>query len=224
MNINKSQESIREKINRENLIDQLKSDGWLYTPRVIKVFSTIPRHTFTDPAFRHRAYKDCRLPIGCEQTLSKPSTVAAMTELLEVKADHRVLEIGAGSGYQSAILASLSKKVYSVERHPQLVKTARKNLARAGFPTVRVEIGDGSQGWPEAAPFDRILFTAGSPVVPEDVCYQLVNTGILVVPVGPRHKQKLLKIVRTNTENDVIFDITYHGDCEFVDLIGKNGW
>ncbi|MCD4655756.1 protein-L-isoaspartate(D-aspartate) O-methyltransferase [bacterium] len=224
MNKNQFQENLREKINREQMVNQLMSSGCLYSQRISKVFASIPRHAFTDTAFRHRAYTDNRLPIGCEQTLSKPSTVAIMTELLDVKPHHRVLEIGAGSGYQSAILAALSKKVYSIERHLQLVQLARSNLAAIGYATVRVEIGDGSQGWPDAAPFDRILFTAGSPSIPEDVCYQLVNTGVMVIPVGPRHKQEMIRIVRSDTEDDVVFDVSYHGDCEFVDLIGKNGW
>lgn len=218
------QESIREKLNREQLVNELVQRKVMTSPEIIKTLTKIPRHAFVDPAFRQRAYKDSRLPIGCEQTISKPSTVAKMTELLDVKPTHRVLEIGGGCGYQTAILASLARKVYSIEWHAQLVQQAQKTLSALGFSTVRLEHGDGSQGWPSAAPFDRIVFTAGAPEIPEDVCYQLIDTGVMIIPVGPRDQQIMTKIVRNDTEDDVIFDVSYHGSCEFVDLVGKHGW
>ncbi|MBN1879965.1 protein-L-isoaspartate(D-aspartate) O-methyltransferase [bacterium] len=211
-------------MNREAMIDFLKNSGYLSSPEIVRAMSRIPRHEFVDPAFSHQAYKDTRLPIGCEQTISKPSTVAFMTELLDVKPNHRILEIGSGSGYQTAILSELCRKVYSVEWHMQLVRQAKDRLLRLGYSTTRIEQGDGSQGWPSAAPFDRIIITAGAPDIPETVCYQLVNGGIMVLPVGARDAQKMIKIQRTDCDNDVYFDITYHGDCEFVDLIGRLGW
>ena len=224
MNQTKFHETIREKLIREQMVEGLIKNNCLVTPDVIEAFKRIPRHAFVDKALRIRAYQDTRLPIGCEQTISKPSTVAVMTEILDIKPEHRVLEIGTGCGYQTAILALLAKKVYSVEWHPQLVQFARTTLKSLGFPTVRIEQGDGSQGWPSAAPFDRIIFTAGAPSIPEDVCYQLCDSGIMIVPSGPRQAQKLLKIKRTDTKDDVIFDVSEHGVCEFVDLVGRNGW
>ncbi|MBN1297633.1 protein-L-isoaspartate(D-aspartate) O-methyltransferase [bacterium] len=217
-------ETIRDRLNRDKMVDQLIRDGFLKNPAVIQAFRRVPRHGFVDAAFQSRAYSDTHLPIGCDQTISKPSTVARMTELLMVCPDHRVLEIGTGCGYQTAILAGMCRKVYSVEWHSQLVNAARKMMTQLEYPTVRIDQGDGSQGWPSAAPFDRIIFTAGAPTIPEPVCYQLVDGGILIVPVGPRRQQELVRIIRSDAENDVIFDVSYHGSCEFVDLVGKNGW
>lgn len=206
------------------MVAQLIDTGCLRTPEVIHAFKQVPRHFFVDPALRRRAYQDTRLPIGCDQTISKPSTVARMTELLDIESGHRILEIGTGCGYQTAILGVLSKKVYSVEWHQQLVTSARSKLAALSFPTIRVEQGDGSQGWPAAAPFDRIICTAGAPAIPEAVCYQLNPGGVMVIPVGPRDRQEMTRIFRTDSADDAVFDITVSGSCEFVDLIGKNGW
>ena len=154
------QETLRDKLNREKMVEQLVASGSLKTPDVIRVFKQVPRHFFVDRAFRHRAYQDLRLPIGCDQTISRPSTVARMTELLELTPNHRILEVGSGCGYQTAILGLLSKKVYSVEWHQQLVHRARANMVALSLSTIRVEQGDGSQGWPAAAPFDRIIVSA----------------------------------------------------------------
>jgi len=217
-------ETLRDTLNREKMVAYLRASGCLTLPDVIDAFMRIPRHIFVDPALQRRAYLDLRLPIGCDQTISKPSTVARMTEILAVQPRHRVLEIGTGCGYQTAILGLLSRKVYSVEWHSQLVRKAREILTQLSLPTVRIEQGDGSQGWPAAAPFDRIIMTAGAPSIPESVCYQLTPGGIMVLPVGPRNKQELTRITRSDTTGETIFDVSRRGPCAFVDLIGKNGW
>ncbi len=224
MNYPYFEENIRDRLNREAMIKYLQQNGYLSSLDIIRAMSRIPRHIFVDPAFSHQAYKDCRLPIGFEQTISKPSTVAVMTELLSIKPAHRVLEIGSGSGYQTAVLAELCRKVYSVEWLPQLVKQAQSRLNQLRYSTIRIEQGDGSQGWPAAAPFDRILVTAGAPVIPETVCYQLVSGGIMVIPVGDRNAQEMLRIQRTDDGDQTVFDVSTHGACEFVDLIGRLGW
>jgi protein-L-isoaspartate(D-aspartate) O-methyltransferase len=217
-------ETLKDTINRRQMIEQLDKNGLHISAYVLQAMGRIPRHIFIDPALNHQAYNDIRLPIGCEQTISRPSTVAKMTDLLDVKPHHRVLEIGSGSGYQTAVLAELCLKVYSVEWHPQLARQARTRLHELGYSTVRIEQGDGSQGWPSAAPFDRIIVTAGAPTLPEEVCYQLETNGKMVVPVGAKNAQELLLIHRTDTEEEPVFDVSRHGPCEFVDLVGKLGW
>ena len=206
------------------MISQLIKNGLLVSEKLIAAMNRIPRHLLVDSALKHKAYDDVHLPIGYEQTISKPSTVAKMTELLQVESCHRVLEIGTGSGYQTAILAELCLKVYSVEWHQQLAKKARNQLFEWGYTTARIENGDGSQGWPDAAPFDRIIVTAGAPVIPENICYQLKTNGIMVVPVGAKKSQELLVIQRFETDDEPVFEISNQGPCEFVDLVGKYGW
>ncbi len=143
-----------------------------------------------------------------------------MTEQLEPEPGHRILEIGSGSGYQTAILAKLSKKVFSVEWCENLARAARKTMQDFGFYTVRIEVGDGSQGWPAAAPFDRIIVTAGSPAVPDILCRQLAPDGIMLIPCGDEESQTMLKIRRTDTG----FSEEQLGSFEFVKLYGKYGW
>ena len=218
------EECLKETISRQQMVEELENNISPIASHVLQAMLKIPRHLFVDPALNHQAYNDIRLPIGFEQTLSRPSTVARMTSLLDVKSNHRVLEIGSGSGYQTAVLAELCLKVYSVEWHQQLARQARARLSDLGYFTARIEHGDGSQGWPAAAPFDRIIVTAGAPTIPEAVCYQLTVGGKMVVPVGPKNAQELLLIQRSDINGEPVFDVSHHGPCEFVDLVGKMGW
>ncbi len=213
-------ETLKYKIARDQLIDQFVKFKILTDQRIINAFRKIPRHLFVDEAFNSLAYRDQPLPIGFDQTISHPSTVARMIELLQVGPQHRVLEIGTGSGYQTAILSELSGKVYSVERIESFVKKAKRTLAQLGFYSVRIEWGDGSQGWPDAAPFDRIVVSAGSPEIPESLCRQLNTNGRLIIPVGERKAQKITIVTRLGET----FHVEEESNCEFVDLIGKNGW
>jgi len=188
--------------------------------RVLEALAKVPRHLFVPEALWHQAYSDRPLPIGYGQTISQPYIVALMTEALELQGDERVLEVGTGSGYQAAILAELAKQVYSVERMPELARRARRILDRLGYGNVLIRVGDGSKGWPERAPFDAIIVTAGAPKVPKALLQQLKVGGRMVIPVGDEHSQELLKIVRLKDG----FQQEELGGCRFVKLIGEEGW
>ncbi len=213
-------ETLKTTLAREAMITQFVDSGILTNENIIEAFRSVPRHLFVDDVFHDLAYRDQALPIGCNQTISQPSTVARMTELLAAEPHHRVLEIGGGSGFQTAILASLGCKIYSVEWHESLMKKARTLLQELGYYTVRIESGDGSQGWPDAAPFDRIIVTAGAPVLIETLCSQLSSEGRMVIPVGDRNTQKLTIVLREGDH----FRVEKMETVEFVDLVGKNGW
>lgn len=189
-------------------------------PRVLDALRRVPRHLFVEEALRDRAYLDKALPIGEKQTISQPFMVAAMTEALELRGQERVLEIGTGSGYQTAVLAELAESVFSVERIALFVPLARKRIEALGRYNVLVRIGDGSIGWSEHAPYDAILVTAGAPQVPRPLLEQLKLGGRLVVPVGPDDAQELLRIRREEEG----FREEALGDCRFVKLIGRHGW
>lgn len=189
-------------------------------PRVLEAMRKVPRHLFVDEALQNQAYSDRPLLIGEKQTISQPYMVALMTEALELKGDEKVLEIGTGSGYQTAILAELAEKVYSIERLRSLSQKARKILDKLQYFNVVLKVGDGTLGWPEYAPFDAIIVTAGAPKVPEPLIEQLAEGGRLVIPVGDSYTQELLKIVKT-PEGIEKKGLTI---CRFVDLIGKYGW
>ena len=188
--------------------------------RVLAAMRRIPRHEFLPEAIRGVAYADQALPIGEGQTMSQPYMVALMTELLELKGPERVLEIGTGSGYQAAVLAELCEKVYTVERVKMLAAQARVVLDRLGYKNVAIKVYDGTYGWKETAPFDAIVVTAGSPDVPSALVDQLKDGGRLVIPVGERHSQQLVRMMKTSrgivTEKSV--------PCIFVPLIGAHGW
>ncbi|RME69163.1 MAG: protein-L-isoaspartate(D-aspartate) O-methyltransferase [Nitrospirae bacterium] len=188
--------------------------------RVIDAMLRVPRHRFVPEEELPRAYEDMALPIGYGQTISQPYMVAIMTELLSLQGDEKVLEIGTGSGYQTAILAELSKEVHSVERIPELAERAKKTLDELGYKNVRIYLSNGTLGLPEEAPFDRILVTAGAPEVPTPLIEQLKEGGILVCPVGTRYSQQLVRLKKTPQGPE----ITYHTMCLFVPLIGEYGW
>jgi protein-L-isoaspartate(D-aspartate) O-methyltransferase len=190
-------------------------------PRVIEAMLGIPRHIFVEEAMAAQAYSDSSLPIGEKQTISQPYIVARMTQMLELTGREKVLELGTGSGYQAAVLATLANRIYTVERIRPLALKARKALDSLGLLNVNLRIGDGTDGWEEEAPFDAILVTAGAPQVPECLVSQLAPGGRLVIPVGDRLDQTLVlvtkgadgKVTRAQSE-----------DCRFVRLIGRNGW
>jgi protein-L-isoaspartate(D-aspartate) O-methyltransferase len=188
--------------------------------RVLDAMREVPRHLFVPEAVQAEAYDDRALPISEGQTISQPYMVAVMTEALSPAPDHRVLEIGTGSGYQTAILSRLGGAVFSIERHSALAAIASRTLASLGATNVVIEVGDGSEGLPEHAPFDRILVTAGAPSVPEALQAQLAPGGRLVIPVGPPGFQRLTTIDRHNRG----FDRRESEACVFVPLIGRYGW
>jgi len=201
---------------------QLISRG-ISDDRVLKAMEKIPRHLFVDEGLQDQAYADNPLPIGDRQTISQPYIVALMTEALELKGNEKVLEIGTGSGYQAAILAELSERVFSIERIGSLADKARKVLESLNYYNVLIRVGDGTYGWREESPFDAIIVTAGAPDVPRTLLEQLAIGGSLVVPIGDRYTQKLLKLTRTseNLDNTEKKDL---GGCRFVNLIGEYGW
>lgn len=188
--------------------------------RVLDVMRRVPRHLFVDSSIQPEAYEDMALPIGEGQTISQPYMVAIMTELLELKGDERVLEIGTGSGYQAAVLSELAKEIYTVERVASLGERAIERFRSLYYTNVHVKIGDGTLGWPEKSPFDRIVITAASPKIPDPLMGQLSVGGILLAPVGSRYSQELLKVRKT----DQGISEEYHTPCVFVPLIGEHGW
>ncbi|HDL54251.1 MAG TPA: protein-L-isoaspartate(D-aspartate) O-methyltransferase [Proteobacteria bacterium] len=190
-------------------------------PRVLEAMRKVPRHLFVQETQRGSAYEDYPLPIGDGQTISQPFMVALMTEALNLTGEESVLEVGTGSGYQTAVLAELSCKVYSVERIPSLAGQARKTLDSLGYKNILVRLSDGSLGWPEYAPFDRIMVTAGAPSIPEPLVEQLAEGGILVVPVGSSLSQELVQVTR---KQDGSVSQRKMGGCVFVRLVGKHGW
>lgn len=199
--------------------EQIVSRG-IKDPRLIDAMKKIPRHLFVEEALQSQAYTDHPLPIGEKQTISQPYMVALMTEALLLTGREKVLEIGTGSGYQTAILAELSEKVFSVERIRPLAVRARKLLYELGYFNVEIKIFDGTFGWMEESPFDAILVTAGSPDIPETLIDQLAIGGKLVIPVGDAFVQDLFRV--TKTEGGVKKEDL--GGCRFVKLIGKYGW
>ena len=188
--------------------------------RVIEAMRKIPRHRFVDAGIINRSYDDSALPIGEKQTLSQPFMAAQMTEALALQGSERVLEIGTGSGYQTALLAELCFNVFSVEKIRALSRKARALLDRLGYHNIAIHVGDGTIGWSEHAPYDAIIVAAGAPAVPKPLLEQLAAGGRLVIPVGDEQSQVLLRITRGAGS----FAEERLGDCRFVKLVGKNGW
>ena len=208
-------------IPRERMIRLLREHYKIADENVLKVMSEVPRHLFVPDALKSQAYKDNALPIASKQTISQPFIVARMTELLKLTAQSKVLEIGAGSGYQTVILAKLASKIYAIERVPNLAREAQEKLQKLNINNVTLTCADGSVGWNAHAPFDAILVAAGSPTIPEPLLKQLKIGGRLVLPVGQDQKtQKLIRVTRT--ERDFVTED--FGACAFVPLIGEHGW
>jgi protein-L-isoaspartate(D-aspartate) O-methyltransferase len=202
------------------MVERLRQGG-VRDPRVLAALDAVPRHALVPDALRAQAYKDAAMPIGGGQTISAPSTVAAMTEALMLLGRETVLEIGTGSGYQAAVLAALCERVVSIERLPRLAASARQSLDRLGVSNVVVHLGDGSLGRPSDGPYDAIVITAGAPDVPEPLLDQLAPEGRLVAPVGPRGRQRLVRI-RRDADGKWVREVL--GACRFVDLVGRHGW
>ncbi len=201
---------------------QLRSRG-IADERVLAAMARIPRHFFVEEALMDQAYNDNPLPIEERQTISQPYIVALMTEALELKGKEKVLEIGTGSGYQTAILATVADRVFSIERIAALAGRARKILDTLNLFNVAIRVGDGTYGWREESPFDAIIVTAGAPRIPEPLVAQLAVGGRLVVPVGSRSSQELVRVTRlADADNDLKKENL--GGCRFVDLIGEHGW
>jgi len=203
---------------RARLIEHLSTE--IKDKRVLAAMSRVPRELFVPPESRYLAYEDMPLPIGLDQTISQPFIIALMTEALELKGNEKVLEIGTGSGYQTAILAELARFVISVERLAPLAESAKKVLDSLGYRNIEIHLAGETLGWPQAAPYDAIIVTAGAPRVPPDLLAQLAIGGRLVIPVGSRHLQELYKITRRKKKN-IVQNL---GGCRFVSLIGKGAW
>ena len=207
------------KSQRAQMIDLLRRRG-IRDERVLQAMEEIPRHLFVPEALIGKAYGDHALPIGEKQTISQPYMVARMTELLEVDRDSKVLEIGAGSGYQTAVLSAVAGRVFAIERIGELARMAQANISRLGFHNATIMCFDGTFGWSEFAPYDAILVAAGSPKIPKPLVAQLSEGGRLVMPIGDEERQTLVRIIKTE-EGYVRED---HGLCQFVKLIGRHGW
>lgn len=205
---------------RHAMVDRHIEGRGISNPRVLEAMRTVPRHLFLPERLQKEAYRDHPILIGCRQTISQPYMVALMTALLDPQPHDRVLEIGTGSGYQTAVLAALAREVVSVERHAPLAESARDTLNQLGFHNVTIHVGDGTLGWPETGPYDAALFTAGAPSVPEPVKQQLAPEGRLVIPVGTRTQQRLIKLVRDGDD----FRAADSVPCVFVPLVGEKGW
>jgi len=188
--------------------------------RVLEAMRKVPRHQFVDEALQDQSYSDHPLPIGEKQTISQPFVVALMTESLKLKGGEKVLEIGTGSGYQTAVLCELAGRVFSVERYPGLAYRANQVLQKLGYTNMIIRVGDGSMGWADDAPFDGIIVTAGTPQIPQPLMDQLTVGGRLVIPVGDRFGQDLILVERTPES----FNRINLGGVRFVDLVGKWGW
>ena len=203
---------------RARLIERLGTE--IKDKRVLAAMSRVPRERFVPPGNRRLAYEDSPLPIGFDQTISQPFIIALMTQSLELTGSEKVLEIGTGSGYQAAILAELARLVITVERLPALAERATQALDSLGYHNIEIHLTEEMLGWPQEAPYDAIIVTAGAPEIPNGLVAQLTIGGRMVIPVGSRYVQELFKITRRETKNT----IQNLGGCRFVSLIGKDAW
>ena len=205
---------------KKTMVDsQLKSRG-ISSLEVLRAMSVVPREKFVSSEFIEAAYNDGPLSIGSGQTISQPYMVAMMTEALMLKKNDKVLEIGTGSGYQAAVLQEIASHIYSVERISSLAENAKTLLGSLGYSDIKIKVEDGTLGWPEEAPFDAIIVTSGSPNVPETLMSQLSDGGRMIIPVGSRNHQRIIRIIRSgdNYSKEEMLS------CIFVPLIGKYGW
>jgi len=212
---------LKPEIACEKLVKTLRGKG-IYAEQVLDAFRKVPRHLFVDEALFEQAYDDNALPIGQGQTISQPYIVALMTQLLELKmgANQKILEIGTGSGFQAAILAQFTPRVYTIERNRELADKARIKLRGMGFANIVFKVGDGTMGWPQYAPFDRIIVTAGAPVMPQGLTRQLCDGGKMIIPLGDRSNQQLELYTRNGDRIEKIIA----EEVVFVPLIGEQGW
>jgi len=205
---------------RKRMVEEQIVDRGIKDTRIIQAMRSIPRHLFVDPGLAKRAYDDCSLPIGDKQTLSQPYMAARMTDGLGLKGEERVLEIGTGSGYQTALLASLCFNVFSVERIRAFARKARGLLDRLQYHNIAIHVGDGTIGWSEHAPYDAIVVTAAAPDLPTPLLDQLTVGGRLVIPVGDDEAQALMRVTKSKTS----YEQRSLGECRFVRLRGRYGW
>jgi len=205
---------------RERMVDEQLTRRGITDPRVLEAMRRIPRHRFVEEGLAHGAYEDHPLPIGEGQTISQPYIVALMTSLLELTGQEKVLEVGTGSGYQTALLGALARRVCSIERLPRLAERARSMLESLGVNNVWIRVGNGALGWPDEAPFERILVAAGGPAVPPPLVEQLAEGGRMVLPVGSAEDQVLTLVERVGGE----IRSRQLGECKFVKLVGKYAW
>jgi len=205
---------------RASMVDVQLQARDIRDPRVLAAFRAVPRHLFVHPSLRDFAYEDHPLAIGLQQTISQPYMVATMTQALQLRGGEKVLEIGTGSGYQTAILLAMGCDVWSVERLPELSAQAAGNLEQAGLPGAHLRVGDGSLGWPEEAPFDRVIVTAGAPTMPVSLIQQLREGGSMAIPVGDEREQELWLVARGGG----VVRKTRICSCVFVKLVGAEGW
>jgi protein-L-isoaspartate(D-aspartate) O-methyltransferase len=208
---------------RMKMVDTQITARGISDHRVISAMEKIPRHLFVDEGLIDQSYNDSPLPIDRQQTISQPYMVALMSEAMVLTGDEKVLEIGTGSGYQTAILAELAERVFSIERIAALAARARKILDALNYYNVAIRVGDGTYGWREEAPYEAIMVTAGAPRIPRLLIEQLTVGGRLVIPVGSRYSQALLKLTRMS-EDPADLKREELGGCRFVDLIGEHGW
>lgn len=205
---------------REEMVRHQLEERGIRDSKVLDAMARVPRHRFVDVALQSRAYGDHALPIGGGQTISQPYMVALMTEALQLQGGERILEIGTGSGYQAAVLAEFTPRLFSIERSADLARAAARTLKDLGYANVILKTGDGTLGWPQHAPFDRIVVTAGAPDVPPSLFEQVAEGGFLVIPVGDRETQTLEVIVKKNGKalSKRLLE------CAFVPLLGQEGW
>jgi protein-L-isoaspartate(D-aspartate) O-methyltransferase len=206
---------------RERMVRDLVAGRGVKDQRVLEAMRKVPRHLFVRDHLRSQAYGDHALPIGAAQTISQPYIVARMTELLELAPQHSVLEIGTGTGYQTALLAVLARRVYSLERIAELAQQAIPRIRQLGFENVKIQVFDGSVGWSEWAPYDRILVAAGAPKVPEPLLEQLAPGGSLLIPEGTRQGQRLV-LYRKSARGEL--RRKEGEEVGFVPLVGRHGW
>jgi protein-L-isoaspartate(D-aspartate) O-methyltransferase len=207
---------------RERMVEWQIARRGICNPRVLAAMRRVPREEFVCAELREFAYDDGPLPIGNEQTISQPAIVAAMIDAVDLRPGERVLDVGTGSGYAAAVAAAIAEHVYSIERHIELVETAREILRKLGISNVSVHHGDGTMGLAEHAPYDAIIAAAGGPHVPHAWCGQLAVGGRIVMPVGRNpHFQRLIKLVRRNEQD---YERSWLGEVRFVPLVGEDGW